>query len=114
MYAKLPLPPSALLTLWGNDKGFVEKYLSEKPGYYSFGDEGLIDERGYLHIMSRTDDVINVAGHRLDTGRIEESVNLHPDIVENAVVGFNDETKGQVPVAICVLKQDKLFTQEQH
>lgn len=75
---KLPMPPSFMLTLWGNDEAFVEKYLTETPGYYTTGDAGLIDENGYLHIMTRVDDVINTAGHRLSTGRLEEVINEHP------------------------------------
>jgi len=94
LVAKLPLPPSAMSTLWGSDEKFIEKYLTEFPGYYSFGDEGVVDERGFLSIMSRTDDVINVAGHRLDTGRLEEAINKHSWVVESAVVGFNDYQKG--------------------
>lgn len=78
------------MTLWGNDEGYIEKYMSQMDGYYAMGDEGVIDDRGYLHIMSRSDDVINVAAHRLDTGRLEESVNKHTDVVESAVVGLDD------------------------
>lgn len=74
---KLPLPPSHTMTLWGNDQRYIDSYLTEHPGYYMIGDEGIIDSRGYLHIKGRIDDVINVAGHRLDTGRIEEAINNH-------------------------------------
>jgi len=72
---KMPLPPAFMLTLWGNDQAFIDKYLAETPGYYTTGDAGIIDERGYVHIMTRTDDVINTAGHRISTGRLEEVVN---------------------------------------
>jgi propionyl-CoA synthetase len=93
-----------MLTLWGNDKVFIEKYLSDTPGYYTTGDAGLLDERGYLHIMTRVDDVINTAGHRLSTGRLEEVINEHPSVVESAVVGHNDEIRGDCPVAFVILK----------
>lgn len=88
------MPPSHTMTIWGNDERYVDTYLSENPGYYVMGDEGMIDSRGYLHILSRIDDVINVAGHRLDTGRLEEAINYHKDVAESAVVGLNDEVKG--------------------
>jgi len=100
---RLPLPPGALTTLWNNDNGFVDKYFSEFPGYYSAGDAGFIDRDGYVHIMGRTDDVINVAGHRLSTGQMEEVVAAHPDVAECAVFGINDELKGQVPCCVMVL-----------
>jgi propionyl-CoA synthetase len=74
---KLPLPPAFMLTLWGNDQAFIEKYLAETPGYYTTGDAGMFDEKGYFHIMTRMDDVINTAGHRLSTGRLEEVINEH-------------------------------------
>jgi propionyl-CoA synthetase len=93
-----------MLTLWGNDKAFIEKYLSDTPGYYTTGDAGLLDERGYLHIMTRVDDVINTAGHRLSTGRLEEVINEHPSVVESAVVGHFDEIRGDCPVAFVILK----------
>ena len=102
---KLPLPPGALITLWNNDPGFIEKYLREFSGYYSTGDAGFIDEDSYVHIMSRTDDVINVAGHRLSTGQMEEVIANHHDVAECAIFGVNDELKGQVPLALVVLKQ---------
>lgn len=86
---KLPLPPAFMLTLWKNNQAFIDKYLAETPGYYTTGDAGMIDANGYLHIMTRTDDVINTAGHRISTGRLEEVVNDHPTVVESAVIGFN-------------------------
>jgi propionyl-CoA synthetase len=101
---KLPMPPSFMLTLWGNDEAFIKKYLSDTPGYYTTGDAGLLDERGYLHIMTRVDDVINTAGHRLSTGRLEEVINEHPSVVESAVVGHFDEIRGDCPVAFVILK----------
>ena len=101
---KLPMPPGFMLTLWGNDKAFIEKYLSESPGYYTTGDAGIVDERGYVHIMTRVDDVINTAGHRISTGRLEEVVNDHSDVVESAVVGFNDPIRGECPLAFVILK----------
>jgi propionyl-CoA synthetase len=101
---KLPLPPGCLSTLWNNDAGFVESYLSHYPGYYETADAGYKDEDGYLWVMSRTDDIINVAGHRLSTGRMEEVLSAHPDVAECAVIGAADELKGQVPVGCVVLK----------
>ena len=101
---KLPMPPSFMLTLWGNDEAFIKKYLSDTPGYYTTGDAGLLDERNYLHIMTRVDDVINTAGHRLSTGRLEEVINEHPSVVESAVVGHYDEIRGDCPVAFVILK----------
>ena len=101
---KLPMPPAFMLTLWGNDEAFIKKYLSESPGYYTTGDAGVIDERGYLHIMTRVDDVINTAGHRISTGRLEEVVNEHPSVVESAVVGYNDSIRGECPLAFVILK----------
>ena len=101
---KLPMPPAFMLTLWGNDQAFINKYLSETPGYYTTGDAGIFDEKGYFHIMTRTDDVINTAGHRISTGRLEEVINNHPDVVESAVVGFNTEIRGEAALAFCILK----------
>ena len=101
---KLPLPPGAANTLWNAHDRFLEAYLERFPGYYNTGDAGFIDHDGYLHIMTRTDDVINVAGHRLSTGAIEEVVAAHSDIAECAVVGMADSLKGQVPIALLVLK----------
>ena len=101
--AKLPLPPGTLSTLWNADELFVEKYMTEFPGHYSTGDAGYMDEDGYLFIMARTDDVINVAGHRLSTGAIEEVLASHPDVAECAVIGAADELKGQLPVGFLCL-----------
>ena len=101
---KLPLPPGALPTLWQQDERFVQSYLSAYPGYYQTADAGFIDEDGYIHVMTRTDDIINVAGHRLSTGGIEEVVAAHPDVAECAVMGVADPLKGQVPLGLVVLK----------
>jgi propionyl-CoA synthetase len=101
---KLPMPPACLPTLWNNDERFVESYLSKYPGYYLSGDAGFKDEDGYLWIMSRTDDVINVAGHRLSTGAIEEVLAGHENVAECAVIGVADQLKGQLPVGLVVLK----------
>jgi propionyl-CoA synthetase len=101
---KLPLPPGALPTLWQADDRFVKSYLTAFPGFYATGDAGYIDEDGYVYVMTRTDDVINVAGHRLSTGAIEEVLAGHPDVAECAVIGAHDELKGQVPIAFIVLK----------
>jgi len=101
---KLPLPPSCLPTLWNNDQRFIDSYLSRYPGYYLTGDAGYKDEDGYLWIMSRTDDVINVAGHRLSTGQMEEVLAGHPDVAECAVIGVADALKGQMPLGLVVLK----------
>jgi propionyl-CoA synthetase len=100
---KLPLPPGTLPTLWNNDDGYVSSYLSHYDGYYLTGDAGFIDEDGYLSIMSRIDDIINVAGHRLSTGGMEEVLADHPDVAECAVIGVNDSLKGQLPVGFVVL-----------
>jgi len=101
---KLPLPPGCLPTVWGDHQRYVESYLNEYPGYYHTGDGGYIDSDGYLYIMGRTDDVINVAGHRLSTGQMEEVVAAHPAVAECAVVGIEDKDKGQVPVGMVVIK----------
>jgi propionyl-CoA synthetase len=101
---RLPLPPGALPTLWQKDEHYVEAYLTEYPGYYHTSDAGYIDEDGYVFIMTRTDDIINVAGHRLSTGAIEEVVAAHPDVAECAVFGVADDLKGQVPLGLVVLK----------
>ncbi|MAB14930.1 propionyl-CoA synthetase [Parvibaculum sp.] len=100
---KLPLPPGCLPTLWENDDGFREAYLVDYPGYYKTADAGYLDEDGYLFVMSRTDDIINVAGHRLSTGGMEEVLAELPDVAECAVIGIADATKGQVPVGFLVL-----------
>ncbi len=101
---KLPLPPGTLPTLWQDDKRFKESYVDPFPGYYFTGDGGNIDEDGYISIMGRVDDVINVAGHRLSTGGMEEVIAKHPDVAECAVMGVADQLKGQVPVGLVVLK----------
>ncbi|WP_341703413.1 propionyl-CoA synthetase [Ferrovibrio sp.] len=110
---RLPLPPGCLPTLWNNDDGFRKSYLSRFPGYYNTGDAGFIDEDGYLFIMSRTDDIINVAGHRLSTGGMEEVLAAHPDVAECAVVGVADQLKGQVPLGFVVLKAGVTRPEEQ-
>jgi propionyl-CoA synthetase len=101
---RLPLPPSALPTLFHADDRFREAYLAAFPGFYSTADAGMIDEDGYVWVMSRTDDIINVAGHRLSTGAMEEVLAAHPDVAECAVVGVRDTLKGQVPLGLVVLK----------
>ena len=100
---QLPLPPGCLPTLWQNDDGFRSSYLSAFPGYYTTADAGYKDEDGYLWIMSRTDDIINVAGHRLSTGALEEVLAAHPDVAECAVLGVTDDLKGEVPIGAVVL-----------
>ena len=101
---KLPLPPGSLPTLWGDDDRYVEAYLSRYDGYYLTGDSGYLDEDGYLFVMGRTDDVINVAGHRLSTGSIEAVLASHPAVAECAVIGVKDQLKGQLPRGLVVLK----------
>jgi propionyl-CoA synthetase len=101
---RLPMPPGCLPTLWNNDSGFEKSYLSAHPGHYLTGDAGYRDDDGYVYIMSRVDDIINVAGHRLSTGAMEEVLAGHPDVAECAVVGVADELKGEVPVGFVVTK----------
>ena len=101
---RLPLPPGCLPTLWRNDGGFVSSYLEKFPGYYETSDAGFKDEDGYLFIMSRTDDIINVAGHRLSTGGMEDVLSGHTNVAECAVIGVKDSLKGQVPMGFVVLK----------
>lgn len=101
---KLPLPPGALPTLWQDDARFKEAYLATYPGYYNTSDAGFIDEDGYVFIMGRTDDIINVAGHRLSTGGMEEVLAAHPAVAECAVVGIRDALKGEQPCGFVVLK----------
>ncbi|MBO0884961.1 MAG: AMP-binding protein, partial [Mycobacterium sp.] len=101
---KLPLPPGCLPTLWQHDERFKESYLTEFPGHYKTADAGFRDEDGYLYVMGRTDDIINVAGHRLSTGGMEEVLSSHPDVAECAVIGIKDELKGEVPGGFIVLK----------
>ena len=100
---KLPMPPGTMQTLWNAKERFFSAYLSEFPGYYQTGDAGLIDEDGYVFVMARTDDIINVAGHRLSTGAMEEVLAAHPDVAECAVIGAADTLKGQLPVGFVVL-----------
>ncbi len=102
---KLPLPPGTLATIWGDDSRFVDGYLSAYPGHYLTGDGGYVDSDGYVFVMGRTDDVINVAGHRLTTGAIEAVLATHPAVAECAVIGVVDELKGQVPRALVVVKE---------
>ena len=101
---RLPMPPGCLPTLWNNDAGYETSYLAKHPGFYLTGDAGYRDEDGYFYIMSRVDDIINVAGHRLSTGAMEEVLAAHPDVAECAVVGVADEIKGEVPVGFVVTK----------
>ncbi|MGH8541397.1 MAG: propionyl-CoA synthetase [Stenotrophobium sp.] len=101
---KLPLPPGTLTTMWQNEQGYRDGYLKRYPGYYLTGDAGYIDEDGYVWIMSRIDDIINVAGHRLSTGSMEEALSGHPDVAECAVIGVADAIKGQLPLGLVVLK----------
>ncbi|KAL6459797.1 hypothetical protein MHYP_G00315560 [Metynnis hypsauchen] len=103
---KLPLPPGAALSLWQNAELFEELYFTKFPGYYDTMDAGYADEEGFVYIMSRSDDVMNVAGHRLSSGALEESVLQHPSVVDCAVVGLEDSLKGHVPLALCVLQND--------
>ncbi|MEQ8279913.1 MAG: propionyl-CoA synthetase [Deltaproteobacteria bacterium] len=110
---RLPLPPGALPTLWNADQRFIDAYLSRFDGYYQTADAGYLDEDGYLFIMSRTDDVINVAGHRLSTGAIEEVLAEVPDVAECAVVGATDELKGQRPLALLVLDAKATRSEEE-
>ena len=101
---KLPLPPGTLATLWRNDQRFIDSYMKTFPGYYETSDGGFIDENGYVFVMGRMDDVINIAGHRLSTGAMEEVIATHPDIAECAVIGTDDQLKGQLPIGLFVLK----------
>ncbi|NGY05745.1 propionyl-CoA synthetase [Solimonas terrae] len=101
---KLPLPPGTLTTMWNNEQGYIDNYLTRYPGYYLAGDAGYVDDDGYFWVMSRIDDIINVAGHRLSTGAMEEVLASHPDVAECAVIGAADALKGQVPIGLVVLK----------
>jgi propionyl-CoA synthetase len=103
LVVKLPLPPGTLPTLWNNDKGFLTAYMEEFTGYYKTADAGFIDKDNYVFVMSRTDDIINVAGHRLSTGAMEEVLADHPDVAECAVFGVDDALKGQIPIGFLVL-----------
>jgi propionyl-CoA synthetase len=104
---KLPLPPGCLTTIWGDEQRFADSYLSTFAGYYDSGDGGYIDQDGYLFVMGRTDDVINVAGHRLSTGEMEQIVANHPAVAECCVIGIHDAIKGQQPLALVLLKNDQ-------
>ncbi|MFT4699870.1 MAG: propionyl-CoA synthetase [Yoonia sp.] len=110
---KLPLPPGTLPTLWNAEDRFVKSYLTTFPGFYETGDAGMIDKDGYLYIMARTDDVINVAGHRLSTGAMEEILAGHPDIAECAVIGVTDQLKGQLPMGFVCLNKGCETSDEQ-
>jgi len=101
---KLPMPPSFMPTLYNNPDAFVEKYLTSAPGYYTSGDAGFFDEDGYVHVVTRLDDIINTAGHRLSTSQMEEVLMSHSDVAEAAVVGAQDDLKGEIPVGFVVLK----------
>jgi propionyl-CoA synthetase len=101
---KLPMPPGSSPTLWNAEERFRDTYLSAYPGYYQTADAGYIDEDGYVFVMARTDDIINVAGHRLSTGAMEEVLAGHQDVAECAVIGVADDLKGQLPVGFLVLK----------
>ncbi|MBB4735466.1 AMP-binding protein [Micrococcus cohnii] len=104
---RLPLPPGALTTLWGDDQRYIDSYLSAFEGHYATGDSGLIDEDGYVFVLGRTDDVINVSGHRLSTGTLEAALAAHPRVAECAVIGVSDEMKGQRPAGYVVLTSDQ-------
>ncbi|MFN8760487.1 MAG: propionyl-CoA synthetase [Tagaea sp.] len=104
LVGKLPLPPGTFPTLWNAEKRYFDAYLAEYPGYYKTGDAGYVDEDGYVYVMTRVDDVINVAGHRLSTGQMEEVLASHKDVAECAVIGAADDLKGQVPLGFVVLK----------
>ncbi|SEA18726.1 propionyl-CoA synthetase [Alkalimonas amylolytica] len=110
---KLPMPPGCLQTIWGNEARFEAGYLTSFPGYYSSGDGGYIDEEGYVFIMGRTDDVINVAGHRLSTGEMEEIIARHPAVAECCVIGIADALKGQLPFGLVMVKNGSVISPEQ-
>ena len=110
---RLPMPPGTLTTLWGDDQRYIDSYLTAFPGCYTTGDSGYIDQDGYVFVMGRTDDVINVAGHRLSTGEIEAAVAAHPAVAECAVIGLADELKGQRPSGYVVLKAGAQIGEEQ-
>ena len=102
MVIRLPLPPGTLTTLYNNDERYITEYLSTYPGYYDTGDSAIIDEYGYVHILGRTDDIINTAGHRMSTGSMEEILMQHSDVADCAVIGVKDDLKGEVPVGFVV------------
>jgi len=110
---RLPLPPGTLPTLWGDDARYIESYLSQYEGFYLTGDGGFVDEDGYVYVMGRTDDVINVAGHRLSTGSMEAVLAAHPAVAECAVIGVRDSLKGQLPRGFVVLKAGASVPEEQ-
>ena len=103
LVVKLPLPPGTFPTLWNAETRYQKTYMADHPGYYKTADAGLIDDDGYVFVMARTDDIINVAGHRLSTGAMEEVLAAHPDVAECAVVGVADPLKGQIPIGLLVL-----------
>lgn len=98
------MPPSFMSTLYNNDQGFLDKYMKETPGYYTTGDAGYFDKDGYLNVMTRLDDIINTAGHRLSTASMEEQLLSHPSIAEAAVVAKIDELRGEIPIGLVVIK----------
>lgn len=110
---KLPLPPGCLTTLWNNDERFANGYLKQFPGYYTTGDGGYVDKDGYFYVLGRVDDVINVSGHRLSTGEMEEIIASHACVAECAVVGIYDELRGQVPLAFAVLKDGQTIREDE-
>ncbi len=110
---KLPLPPGCMTSLWRNEHRFIKGYFSQVPGHYLTGDGGYKDENGFVFITGRTDDIINVAGHRLSTATMEELVSSHPDVTECAVVGIKDELKGQIPIGLIVTKEDASKSEEE-
>jgi len=109
---KLPMPPGCLTSIWGDSTRFEVSYLSSFPGYYASGDGGYIDEDGYVFVMGRVDDVINVAGHRLSTGAMEEVVGSHGAVAECAVIARDDELKGQIPMGLVVLKSGETISEQ--
>ncbi len=110
---RLPLPPGCMTTVWGNDERFIHTYFDPLSGFYSSGDGGFVDEDGYVFIMGRTDDVINVAGHRLSTGEMEEVIAAHPAVAECCVVGARDELRGQTPIGLVLVKDSATITQDE-
>jgi propionyl-CoA synthetase len=110
--AKLPLPPGTFTTVWGDDSKYVSSYMEQFPGYYNTGDAGHIDEEGNVFVMARTDDIINVAAHRLSTATMEEVLCSHKEVVESAVIGVHDDMKGEVPVGFVVLAGSTKSTPE--
>lgn len=109
---KLPLPPGTLPTLYNNDERYIKDYLSKFPGYYDTMDAGMVDDEGYIHILSRTDDIINVSGMRLSTGAMEEILFEHPDVMDCAVIGVKDDLKGEIPIAFVVVSPKRDSSKE--